>query len=152
MKRAGSLSGLYTMGIAALFLVGFLLLVMFGARTYRDVAANQENNNEARALLSYLSTCVKSSDRAGQIDLQNSDYGPVLRIRDGSGYALRIYQYENQLVEEYHAENSQLVPEDATVLGATSVFQVEMPEDHILKVTTDAGEILLYLRSGEGRA
>ena len=58
---------LYTMGIACLFLAGFFLVVLFGAQTYRGTVSGQMENNQSRVLLSYLTTCVKSSDSAGAV-------------------------------------------------------------------------------------
>lgn len=150
MKRSSPL-GLYTLGIAALFLAGFLLLVVFGARTYRDAAAGQAENNRDRALLSYLSSCVKSSDRDGCVSVEESESGPVLVLGDGSGYALHIYRHNGSLVENYSAEGASLQPDWADVIGATEVFTIERPAADLLQITTDAGSVLLHLRSGEGR-
>ena len=59
MKREGtSPLGLYTIGIAALFLAGFFLLVVFGAQSYRDTVGGQNRNGEARAELAYLAAAV----------------------------------------------------------------------------------------------
>lgn len=152
MKQNRSVSvGMYTMGIAVLFLVGFLLLVVLGAAAYRDVAAGQAKNNDTRALLSYLSNCVKGGDRAGNISIQDGETGQTLVIADGSGYALHIYQLDGQLLEEYSALDAQPNPSRATVLGATSEFTIERPAENTLCISTDAGSILLVLRSG-GRA
>ncbi len=152
MKRNGnSPLGLYTLGIAALFLAGFLLLVTFGARTYRDAAAAQAENNRVRAMLSYLSACVKSSDSAGRVRVEDGEDGPVLVVGDGSGYALHIYRYGGNLVENYSAEDGALRPDWANVIGPTEVFRVEKPAEGLLRVTTDAGDVLLRLRSGEGQ-
>lgn len=149
--RGGSPLGLYTMGIAALFLAVFLALVMFGAQTFRDVAASQEENNNTRALLSYLSTCVKGNDSSGHISVLESEYGPLLMLGSESGYALYIYQYNGQLLEEYRAAGNPLNPENANILGGTSTFLVETPALNTLRITTDEGNVLLYLRSGEGQ-
>ena len=150
MKQNRGLSvGLYTMGIAVLFLVGFLMLVVLGAESYRDVAAGQARNNETRALLSYLSNCVKTGDRAGSIFVQDTEQGQVLIVADDYGYALHIYQLDGQLLEEYSAIDAQPDPERANVLGATSLFTIEKPAENTLKIHTDAGSVLLHLRSGE---
>ena len=152
MKQNRSVSvGLYTMGIAVLFLVGFLLLVVLGASTYRDVAAGQEENNETRALLSYLANCVKGGDGVDNISVRDGETGQRLVIADGSGYALHIYPMDGRLLEEYSALDAQPNPERATVLGQTSRFAVEWRAENTLYITTDAGSILLVLRSG-GRA
>lgn len=68
-KSRGSLITFYTMGVAVFFLAGFFLLVVFGAQTYREVAQGQERNNQTRVLLSYLSTCVRTGDRADAVQV-----------------------------------------------------------------------------------
>lgn len=145
MKHNGL--GLYTMGIAALFLTGFLLLVVFGAQTYRDAAASQAGHNEERALLSYLSTCVKSNDRAGCVSIRE-DNGPVLIMGDGSGFGLHIYQRDGGLLEEYTAVEAGTDPDRANVLGETELFSVEEVSPGTLEIATDAGSVLVHLRSG----
>ena len=91
-KNSGSPVAFYTMGIAVLFLAGFFLLVVFGAQTYRSVAAGQDQNNRSRALLSYLSTCVKAVDGRVEIRICGSDLfgrgqtdGGVRFCRGGAG-------------------------------------------------------------------
>ena len=100
VKRSGnSPLGLYTIGIAALFLAGFFLLVVFGAQTYRNTVEVQTNNNRNRALLSYFQTCVRSSDSAGSVYTVDSEYGPVLIVRDeDTGYGLHIFCWNGQLM------------------------------------------------------
>ena len=67
--------GLYTIGIAALFLAGFLLLVILGARSYRDTVAGQSANMATRSLLSYLATAVKASDTADAVTVETGRRG-----------------------------------------------------------------------------
>ena len=43
-KEHRSPIGLYTIGVAALFLAGFFLLVVFGAQSYRNTVAGQNGN------------------------------------------------------------------------------------------------------------
>lgn len=147
MRRNGL--GLYTMGIAALFLMGFFLLVVFGAQAYREAADSQARHNEQRALLSYLSTCLKGCDRAGGVYIRQ-EAGPVLVMADGSGYALHIYQRDGELLEEYSAEDAALDPGAASVLGSTVLFSVEEVRPGTFEIETDAGRVLLHQRSGEG--
>ena len=94
--------GLYTIGIAALFLAGFFLLVVFGAQSYRSTVGGQNRNMQSRALLSYLSTTVKGYDAEGAVGIdEDGEVGKVLILREGrSGYALRIYRADGMLVEE----------------------------------------------------
>lgn len=149
MKNSSRPQGFFTLGIAGLFLAGFFLLVTFGASTYRDAVDGQAENNRTRALLSYLRTCVKANDCAGAVRFYEDDGGPVLVIEDeGSGYALRIYQRDGKLVEDYAPVDSALQPQGAEVMGETEVFRIEQNEELIF-VTTDEGKLAIRLRSWE---
>ena len=152
-QRSGrSALGLYTMGVAALFLAGFFLLLIFGAQSYRRAVTGQYDNMDTRALLAYLSTSVHANDSAGAVTVEEDlDVGPVLVITDrSSGYALRFYRHEGSLLEDFAAAGSPLRPEEAQKIGRTERFEIERRSDRLLAVTTDAGSVLLCLRSGEG--
>lgn len=143
--------GLYTIGIAALFLLGFFLLVVFGAQNYRGAVTAQHANNDSRVLLSYVSTCLKGSDSTGCVRLEEKDGTSVLTIADGeSGYASRLYLWEGNLVEDFAETGAPLNPDDAEIIGQTSVFTVEKVGENLLSVTTDAGSSLLCVRSEGG--
>ena len=150
MKREGtSPLGLYTIGIAALFLAGFFLLVVFGAQSYRDTVAGQNRNGETRAQLAYLAAAVKGCDSAGAVHIVEEQTGQILVLEDrDSGYALRIYRVGNALLEDYGEAGSPVRPEEAQTIGETGVFTVETPAAGLLRITTDAGSVLLHLRSG----
>lgn len=144
--------GYYTIGIAALFLAGFLLLVVLGAHSYRNTVAVQDGNMQTRALLSYLATIVKGNDSAGSVTVAEGESGQVLIVADGdSGYAFRIYRREGLLLEDYAALDSPLQPEEAQTIGRTGLFRVEK-SGSLLTVETDAGRVLLHLRSTGGDA
>jgi len=145
--------GFYTVGIVGLFLAGFFLLVILGAGSYRGTVTAQSGNMEQRALLAYVATAVKSHDTAGAVRAEDGAYGQTLVIADGdSGYALRIYRYEGQLVEEFAAETAPLSPADAQAIAPTEVFRIEGPTGGRLAVETDAGRVVVQLRSAEGGA
>ena len=149
-KEHHSPIGLYTIGVAALFLAGFFLLVVFGAQSYRNTVAGQNGNMQSRALLSYLSTTVKACDAAGAVSLtEDPEVGRVLVLADGSsGYAVRIYHRDGILLEDYAAADTPLRPEEAQRIGETRQFEAEKPSGDVLKLKTDAGSVLLHLRSG----
>lgn len=153
MKRSEAPSiGLFTIGIAALFLVGFLLLVVFGASTYRNTVESQTGNNETRATLSYLTAVARANDAEGAVFIRDWNHGQMLVIRDGSGFALRIFCKDHALWEEYGSEKRDPNPEKAQLIGETSVFTVEEEKDGLYRVTTDEGTCLLHFRSeGSGQ-
>lgn len=152
-KKNGSPVAIYTMCIAGLFLAGFLLLVVFGAQIYRNTVEGQTQNNRTRALLSYLSACVRAGDSAGAVTIREADGEPVLCIADGdSGYGLRIYRQEDRLVEDYGRLEDPLNPDQAQTIGRTKRFEVRKLTEHTYTVVTDAGSVILNVRSREAVA
>ena len=144
--QSQTLTGLFAIGITALFLAGFLTLVVFGAKAYRATVAGQRDNNELRSQLSYISTMCKSMDASDAVTVYDSAQGQVLSVEDDSGYALRLYVRDGQLVEDYSPAGSDLRPEDAEVIGSTDTFSVTR-NGGLLLIRTDAGQLILHLRS-----
>ena len=135
--------GLFTLGIATLFIGGLLMLVVFGAVTYRSVVGLQQGNDHTRALSAYLLTAV--SERATDpIRVEQSADGQVLVIAEpDTGYAVRIYCHDGMLVEDYARDGSALNPQSANPLGENAVFAVREAADGLLSITTDAGEVFV---------
>ena len=151
MKRSEAPSiGLFTIGIAALFLVGFLLLVVFGASTYRNIVESQNKNNETRATLSYLSAVAAANDSRSAASILDTEEGQMLVIRDESGYALRIFCRDHALWEHYGPEKREPDMAKAQLIGDTSVFRIQEIKDGLYQVTTDEGTCLLHFRSEGG--
>lgn len=144
--------GLYVIGIAALFLAGFLMLVIFGAQTYRNTVSVQNGNNETRATLSYISATVRAYDTTGAVEVTGAKLADgtatqVLALADGNtGYAVRIYTAGGNLMEEYARTDAALTPSASNVIGATQTFEA-IREGDILRVRTDEGSVLLHLRA-----
>lgn len=150
-KENSSYSGFYVFGIAFLFLAGFLLLVIFGAQSYQHTVLGQNGNMDSRAILSYISTTVKGYDTENAVSVAETQYGPALSIKDGStGYALKIYNFNGNITEEYISETSELSPENGHIIGKSDIFEISL-EGNSLRVGTDSGTVLLKLRSGGGK-
>ena len=144
---------LLSVGVFALFLTGFLLLVVFGAGSFRAIVDSQYGSMDARALTSYLAASVRANDSRGALSAEDSPFGPVLVVTDGeSGYALRFYRCDGALVEDFARAGSPLAPEEAARIAPTELFRVEDCGGGVFAVSTDAGRTLLCLRSGEEAA
>lgn len=148
MREKSSPLGYYTIGIAALFLLGFLLLIVFGAGVYKDTVEKQDGNNQTRALRSYLVTCSQAASPE-DVEVKDEGEGPegqVLVIRDGgSGYGLHIFLHEGQLKEYYGRLDTVLDPDEAKPIAETSGFDVEKLTEEAYAVTTDAGRAILHI-------
>lgn len=152
MKKTGNRNpiGLYTIGIVGLFLIGFFMLVIFGARSYQGTVASDSGNREERAILSYISTSIRDNDSRGAVSIRESGYGDLLEIRDGdTGYSLKIYQYEGKLMEDFGKAGAEPDLKNDQVIGDCSSFELDMPRNDIVTVKTEQGKILVNLRSEE---
>lgn len=156
MKRERSRKGnsavtVFTLSVEGLFLLGFLLLVVFGAGVYREAVEVQADNRRDRALLSYFTARAGSADSQGAVRLYEEDFGQVLSFGDvDSGYAVRIYQQGGKLLEDYGQEGSPLAPASAMVIGETETFSVREEKNGVYIVSTDAGEAVFTLKAGGG--
>ena len=150
-KEAKPTLWIYTMGIAALFLLGFFLLVVFGAKSFSGTVAGQYGNMETRSELSYLQTVLHANDTEDAVSVQDDGGRTVLVIQDGNtGYAYRLYLEDGKLLEDLAEEGTPLDPENAQVIGETAVFEAVREPSGRLRVRTDAGSILFTPRSVSG--
>ncbi|MBR3228008.1 MAG: DUF4860 domain-containing protein [Erysipelotrichaceae bacterium] len=135
---------LYTIIISLMFLGGFLLLVIFGARSYRAINRNSDETENRRAVLIYLSTTLKADECS---DIIISDDG-VLRIRDSEGeYEKVIYIYEGKLMEEYTVYDGAIHPASAVTIADCERLETEYDEErHLLKIETEKGPV--YINTG----
>lgn len=136
-------------GIAAIFLAGFFLLVIFGAQSYRNTVAGQEENMNRRALQSALSAAARACDRSGAVTVRREGaYAPVLVIADGeSGYATLIYHSDGKLMEDYARLDAEPSPERSQLIGETASFALDN-RDGLIELRTDAGRAIFHPRSG----
>ena len=145
MREKTSPLGYYTIGIAALFMVGFLLLIIFSSHVYRDTVTAQEGNSQTRALRSYLVTCTQTA-ASEDIILKEGAEGTRLLIRDaGTAYGQQIFLHDGMLMESYGRLDAEEDPASAEPIARTEVFEVEPLSEDVYAVTTDAGRTILHL-------
>ena len=153
-EQKSSPLGYYMLGICALFLAGFLMMVILGAEVYRQTTDSQSRNNQTRALLSYLATVVRANDMSGAIHVREGaapDGRLLLVAEDGSGYASRIYPYKEYLVEDYGEAEGDFDPEHALKIGKIDTFAIDWSEEqNSLRITANNNDLLIYLRSAGG--
>lgn len=148
MKHRHLPGTIFTLAVEGFFLLGFLVLVMFGAGIYRQTVEAQEDNGMNRLLLSYFSTCARGADAEGSVTLYEEATGQVLSFADAGGYAVRVYQQGSRLLEDYGRDGSPLAPASAATIGETEIFQVERVGKRTFRVTTDEGVAVFTLRAG----
>ena len=152
-KQRLDMTGFYTLGIYALLLAGFLLLVLFGAGTYQKTVQSQRKNEDRRAVLSYLSMTLRSHDHQQAVAVEPGPEGDVLVLTDvygDSAYTTRIYCTEGMLVEEFSKSGTDLGQGELQSIGACGRFEIKQLDDRDLRLQVEDGSVLWHLRSGSG--
>ena len=127
---------------AALFAVLFgviLILVVFCAKGYGGITGVREANGETRTLLTYVNTTVKANETA---DVRIEDRGgkEVLCIEDPStGYEQLLFLEDGKIFELYGPAGQDPDASRGFAIGASSLFELEMTEENLLSIRTDAG-------------
>ena len=136
---------LSTLTIAVLFIV-ILLLVVFSAVSYQHATDVQNENNNEKALLSYVTSCVEGNG-LNKVEKKDFDGMPGLAIStQDSKFERRIYMSDGKLMEEYAEKTGEVHPGDALVIGETKVFEVSEADGGLISIKTDAGVSYVRLR------
>ena len=144
--------GIYTLAIALIFLAGFMLLVVFGARSFLAVSHSRQNGMNGRMLFSYIETLVRSSDSEDCLEIRETSFGDAIVITDPTGYEFRIFHTDGAVYEQYCSPSIEMSTEDAQRIAFTGTFEPDLSEDGLLTVLTDSGRILVKLRSTQEAA
>ena len=132
--------------MAVLSLV-ILILVVFGAVSYGRSVDIRDANNNKRAVLSYVTTAIRSS-AADDVFLTERDGIEILVIDDGnSGFERQIYLHNGKIKESYLRSGSSPKPDDAITIGETSVFDMEFIKEDLLEIRTDIGTSYVHVMS-----
>lgn len=128
-------------GIFALF---SLLLVVVGARVYRNIVSASQRNTQTRAAFSYVAGKLRMSTQSLNSPEIREEQGITILVLDTQteGYETRIFYYEGAIRELYQASDQEFIPEMGEKIVEVSDFRIE---------TTEEGSLLLKAADLEGR-
>ena len=128
---------------AVLFLV-ILLLVIFSAKAYQHAVDVQDDNDNLRAVLSYVVTAA-NADRADTVSVEIREGKQVLVILDErTGTEQRIFFLNGEILEDNGLVGSKIYPEDAVVMGKVDRFELEQIKEDLIRVDTDLGSSYIH--------
>lgn len=146
----------FTVALFALFVVALLLAILAGTGVYRALRAADGAASDERLSTSLIANAVRATDAAGSVSAAEGPEGPALVLTehlDSGDYQTRFYLYRGFVVQEYALADAPLAPDAATPVVESASFSFELDEGSgLLRVSTDAGEVLVALRSAGGDA
>ncbi|MCQ2437387.1 MAG: DUF4860 domain-containing protein [Clostridia bacterium] len=134
-ERKHTVSGAFVFLLLGLFAVFSMVLVLFGARAYRNSLTLTDVHNEDRILHAIVVNTVAAGDREGAIAVKDESGIPTLQVRDefdNEVYINYIYCYDGCLRELY--TDLPFDPEMGEVLCAAECFEPTL-ENGMLTVT-----------------
>ena len=107
----------------------------------------QEDNNNTRALLSYVITAVKANE-TGAVTIEERDGMPVLVITDTAiGYEQQIYQADGKVYEADGKTGMHPDPSEALEIGESQLFELSWLKENLLQIRTDKGNSYVHIRN-----
>ena len=145
-KRMKTFGDLLTVIVMAVLFLVILLLVVLSAVSYQKAVDIHDDNNNTRAVLSYVITAVKANE-AESVEITERDGMPVLILSDGeTGFEQQIYFSDGKVLESYGRAGTPLVPEDALVIGEAKRFEIGYLTENLLEIKTDIGNSYIHIR------
>ena len=141
--------------IFSIFALSVLMVLMLGARIYKNMTDMTREGQDERTLLSYIWTKVKNSDKAGSIYVGEFCELSALcidEIYDGTLYRTVVYQYDGWVYELFSETGIEFLPEDGVKVMRIDDLKFEEAEYGLLKVTTGEKSLLISPRTGYSNA
>lgn len=143
-ERTNRVNGLLMLIVYGIFALFSLLLVVVGAKVYRNVVSTGRENTQTRAAFSYVANKIRMSTRfSGTLRLEEEDGMEVLVLETlTEGYETRIFYHDGALRELYQSADMELIPEMGEKIVEVRDFRIEV---------TREGNLILHSVDSEGK-
>lgn len=139
------MNGLLLFLIYGMFALFSLLLVVIGARVYRNIVSTGEENTQMRAAFSYVANKVRAKGGARDtVSLEEKEGLQVLTLAGdvgNQGYETCIYYYDGKLCESYRAADLPFSPDTGEKIVEVEDFMME---------ETKSGQLLISIKDSGG--
>lgn len=148
-RSAQAVGTLSTVLLFVLFAFLTLIVIFFGANTYRGIAARMEQNYGSRTALAYLTNKVRQHDEAGMIRVTEQDGISILElgeIIEGGRYATRIYCRDGMICELFTKQGSSVSLEAGQeIVEAQALEFAEVDGGLTITLTGEGGTKSVFL-------
>ena len=131
-----SISGLFIFMLLGLFAVFSTVMVLLGARAYRNITANQAAHNVERIAPAYLRSMVRAADETDAFLIEqvgDSDALTITQVFDGEIFDTYIYCYQGVLRESFISSEIDFVPENGEEICAMDRMVIDI-EDGLMHI------------------
>lgn len=161
MKRyVHTIDVVFALVLFCVFAMSLLLVLLTGAKAYRGVRDNMEEQYAERTCISYIAAKVRHYDECGAVRVETFDGVPALCLTesvDGVEYVTYLYYYEGYVCELFTDPELVLHAQDGMRIMEAASLSISQAAEDLLVVSCagmdgDSVEVMLYLRSEGGLA
>lgn len=145
MKRTSKLTDLLALTVFAVFALCVLLVLLTGAKVYRNLVNAGGESYTARTAAQYVTTRVRQAQNVGLEDFGGCEALTITEIIDSETYITRVYCFDGWLRELYCAENAVLSPADGEKVMELEELSFSL-EEGILTAKVGSRKLSLYIR------
>ncbi len=141
--------GLLSLLLLGVFFLALMVGLMFGAQMYRSAVRAHERANQLHLQSGLVTNLIRYNDVADAVRVGEGPEGRALVLERtlGTGtYETRIYQYQQQIVQEFAKAGRPYDPRGATPLLSTTTFDFQI-DGSLVTITCDQGSFAVALRS-----
>lgn len=147
-ERSTKITDLLALTVFAVFALCVLLVLLSGARVYRETVRRSEENFMRRTAAQYVTTRVYQAESVRVEEFGGCEALVIPETVDGETYLTRVYCHDGYIRELYCAEKSALSPADGEKVLKADSLQFSVTQD-LLTVQLDDGELFLCLQGKE---
>ena len=141
-QSRGEMRGVFIFALLAAFALLSLVVVLVGARSYRNIYDTAEHAFLSRTGMSYLIGKVRAADEAGQVELLREDGMDVLALGqsvDGERYLTYIYCRGNAVNEYFARADLAFSPEYGEKIFEASALNLSLASGLLQMEILDTG-------------
>lgn len=140
-RKKHSIDVFFVLCIFLAFAMSLSGLLIVGAKTYRSINENTQDNYQLRTSLLYVSNKIKAFNENGMIYQGNFNGTDALFLEeklDGVSYTTKIYAYEGELYELFAEADNDLDAVSGTKITDAAALEVTEVEKNLLKITVES--------------
>ena len=147
-ERTFKITELLALVVFTLFALCLLLVLLTGARDYRNLVARGGESYAARTAAMYVTTRVRQAQSICVEDFGGCESLTTREEQDGEIYLTRIYCYGGWLWELYSSEDAALSPGDGEQVLEAEAMALSLEND-LLTVDMDGTRLVFWLGQGK---
>lgn len=134
-SRSHMIDFVFTIALFCVFAATALMVVLIGARVYRNTVEQMNSNFDARASLTYVTTKIRANDGESGVGLVDFSGVSALSLEqdiEGETYQTLIYYYDGALMELFARKGHDFAPADGTQVMQVDYFAVNHIRDNLI--------------------